>query len=214
MGNLPVTGDAAGEKLTRIVEIFHRAFAAEGVLLRGGFAEPFYQPPLGGSPAEIRFTRDYLNSCLHEVAHWCIAGSARRRQDDYGYWYRPDGRDGEQQLAFFKAEAGPQALECAFAAACGAVFRMSCDNLAGEVRGEAEFATELRGKLRGYLGEGFPPRGARFVEALLAHYRPEVDRSEARAWLGERTRSILAALTGTSGTAESTGNAGSAWEEV
>lgn len=196
MGNFPVTGEAGGGKLSRIVELFHRTFAAEGVRLRGGFPEPFYQAPRGDAPAEIRFTHDYLNSCLHEVAHWCIAGGVRRQSDDYGYWYRPDGRNGEQQLAFFKAEAGPQALEWAFAAACGEGFRMSCDNLAGEVRGEAEFAAELVGKLRSYLGSGFPPRGARFLDALLAEYQPPMEPAGAAAWLAVRTLCAMSAEAG------------------
>jgi elongation factor P hydroxylase len=185
------------DKLSSLVELFHDVFnvpedegeggGGEAVRLRGGFAEPFYRAPGAEAPAEIRFTRDYVNSCLHEVAHWCIAGKTRRLSDDYGYWYRPDGRDGDQQREFFKAEAGPQALEWAFAAACGEEFRMSCDNLAGEVRGEEEFAVELRGKLGGYLENGFPKRGSMFLAALMARYHPEVERRDIAAWLAART---------------------------
>src|SRR3546814_2809228 len=48
------------------------------------------------------------------VAHWCLAGAARRRQDDYGYWYAADGRDLEQQHLFEQVEVKPQALELLF----------------------------------------------------------------------------------------------------
>ncbi|HKP94531.1 MAG TPA: elongation factor P hydroxylase [Fibrobacteria bacterium] len=145
-------------------------------------------PRPGGqrSGAEIRFTRDYLNSSLHEIAHWCIAGRERRRLDDYGYWYRPDGRNGSEQAEFFRAEAAPQSLEWAFAMACGEAFRMSCDNLAGEASGHAEFAAALRGKLAGYLEGGFPVRAGRFLEGLLERFHPGIAEGERLAWLRSR----------------------------
>ncbi|MDB5048927.1 MAG: diaminobutyrate--2-oxoglutarate aminotransferase [Fibrobacteres bacterium] len=174
--------EAAG-KLSAVIDVFHSVFAAEGVRLAGGFPEPFYRAPGSEGRAEIRFTRDYLNSSLHEVAHWCIAGRERRALDDYGYWYRPDGRNGPEQAEFFRAEAAPQSLEWAFAMACGADFRMSCDNLAGDVRGHADFAAALRGKLEGYLVEGFPGRAGRFLEGLMDRFHPEVGAGERQAWL-------------------------------
>ena len=79
--------------------------------LVGGFDEPFYLAFRADGPAEIRFTRDYTGSALHELAHWCVAGEARRRQDDYGYWYAPDGRTNAQQQQFFQVEVTPQAVE-------------------------------------------------------------------------------------------------------
>ncbi len=186
------------DKVLQVVDLFHRVFAesggreGDGTRLQGGYSEPFYRAPNGDAPAEIRFTRDYLNSCFHEVAHWCIAGKIRRLKDDYGYWYRPDGRNGEEQEEFFRAEAGPQALEWVFATACGETFRMSCDNLAGEVKGENEFSTALHRKLRSYLEKGFPPRGGRFLAGLMEIYHPEVDQRDIPAWLSARTLSIQA----------------------
>jgi elongation factor P hydroxylase len=184
------------EKLSQVLGIFHKTFdpSLEGIRLRGGFPEPFYQARKDLAPAEIRFTRDYLNSCFHEVAHWCIAGKQRRDQDDYGYWYRPDGRNGKEQDAFFKAEAGPQALEWAFATACGEQFRMSCDNLAGEVLGEEAFSAELGTKLARYLEKGFPPRGERFLRALMAFYQPEILVGDQRTWLEARTLALTMPL--------------------
>jgi elongation factor P hydroxylase len=183
-GPEPLSQEAA--KLAEVLAVFHAVFAGEHVRLAGGFPEPFYRAPGAHGGAEIRFTRDYLNSSLHEVAHWCIAGRERRRRDDYDYWYRPDGRNGMEQLEFFRAEAAPQSLEQAFAAACDGEFRMSCDNLAGEVKGHEAFAAALREKLAGYLENGFPDRAGRFLDGLLAHFHPEVAVEARDAWLRDR----------------------------
>lgn len=180
-------------KLDRVMRVFHTAFADEGVRVVGGYPEPFYQAPRGGSPAEIRFNRDYLNSCLHEIAHWCIAGRERRARDDYGYWYRPDGRNGSEQREFFRAEAGPQALEWSFALACGEAFRMSLDNLGGEIDGEAEFAAALEGKLAGYLEGGFPPRAERFLLGLMAEFQPGSAARDIAEWIRSRRENAYSA---------------------
>lgn len=172
------------DKLSQIVNLFHRTFSREEyVRLQGGFPEPIYLASTGLFPAEIRFTHDYLNSCFHEIAHWCIAGKERRLQDDYGYWYLPDGRDGMGQQAFFKVESGPQALEWAFATASCEPFRPSCDNLSGEVTGEAEFSCALQGRLADFLQTGFPPRAQKFIHTLMAHFQPEVPTAHISEWL-------------------------------
>jgi len=68
------------------------------------------------------------------VAHWCIAGKNRRKLDDYGYWYSPDGRDNAQQKNFYKVEALPQALEKYFHQCIGSRdFHLSLDNLGSEL---------------------------------------------------------------------------------
>lgn len=172
-------------RLAEVLDVFHALFGP-GVRLVGGYPEPFYLAPDAEGGAEIRFTRDYLNSCLHEAAHWCIAGRERRLKNDYGYWYKPDGRDGSGQIEFFRAEAAPQALEWAFALAVGARFRMSLDNLGGEVSGEAEFAAALMGKLEGYLAGGFPLRAERFLRGLMARFHPEVPGETMGKWLQAR----------------------------
>ena len=98
-------------------------------MLEGGFEEPVYLAgtSVAGEPARIRYTRDYFRSALHEVAHWCVAGPRRRRLDDYGYWYAPDGRDAAAQAEFLRVEVRPQALEALFCAACNHPFRVSLD---------------------------------------------------------------------------------------
>jgi elongation factor P hydroxylase len=66
--------------------------------------------------------KDYLASALHEVAHWCLAGVERRKLEDYGYWYSPDGRSRGEQSAFENVEARPQALEWILSDTCNSCF--------------------------------------------------------------------------------------------
>ena len=71
---------------TQIAGCFNRGLGRElKVRLIGGAEEPFYEPGSAGRYARIRYTRDYAASAQHELAHWCIAGTARRRMSDYGY---------------------------------------------------------------------------------------------------------------------------------
>ena len=118
----------------------------------------------------IYYTRDYFASALHEVAHWCVAGAVRRQQEDYGYWYAPDGRSQEQQLVFEQVEIKPQALEWLFSAACGFRFRVSADNLALSGGPSAEFKQHISQQVHRYLSAGIPARAARFCNALAAFY--------------------------------------------
>jgi elongation factor P hydroxylase len=97
--------------------------------LIGGAQEPLYQPAaIAGQLHSLFYREDFFASALHEVAHWCIAGEARRQQLDFGYWYAPEGRSPEQQKAFETAEIKPQALEWYFSTACGYRFQISVDN--------------------------------------------------------------------------------------
>lgn len=114
----------------KISELFDQCFVeTHKTRLLGGADEPFYQPDgeTSEAVAKIHFRENYASSALHEVAHWCIAGKARRRHQDYGYWYEPD-RDADQQRCFESAECRPQALEWIFSEAAGITFRVSCDN--------------------------------------------------------------------------------------
>ncbi len=200
-------------KLEQVIQLFNELFAEpaqndlESLTARrdlaptrliGGFPEPFYRSPKNGREAEICFTHDYLNSCLHEVAHWCMAGALRRGQDDYGYWYWPDGRDTEKQKEFFKVEAAPQALEWAFAKACDSEFRISCDNLSDipdkEISerefSEKEFSRQLENRLQDFLDKGFPPRAQKWIDCLMENFHPEVSVQNRLAWLTEKTLGI------------------------
>ena len=135
--------------------------------LVGGFSEPFYKAPIGDSLAEVQFTRDYERSALHELAHWCIAGEARRRMDDYGYWYEPDGRTDSQQASFFAVEVKPQALEKHFCHALNVPFDVSVDNLGNTgVDGIDEFKTDVDQQFSLYAATGLPARAAVIYDCL------------------------------------------------
>lgn len=172
---------AAGAEVaeSRALErIFAATFLARwNTELVGGGDEPLYLPADGDCPRHrIIYREDYFSSALHETAHWCIAGEARRALVDFGYWYQPDGRTLDQQRAFERVEVKPQALEWLFTTAAGRPFRLSTDNLRGDdpqSRGaSAEFVTAVEGQARAWcLGGGLPPRGALFIGALADHYR-------------------------------------------
>jgi elongation factor P hydroxylase len=149
--------------------IFHDCFfARHATILEGGGPEPLYlpSPDLERAPHRILYREDFFASALHEVAHWCVAGLARRKLDDYGYWYRPDGRDPREQAEFERAEAGPQALEWIFSEACGFAFHFSADNLASALGPSAEFEEAVRRRKQAYLDHGLPPRAEQFLAAL------------------------------------------------
>lgn len=157
-----------------LVRLFADCFAdSHNTRLIAGATEPEYLPAGPGEPMHrILFTRDYFRSALHEVAHWCVAGEARRQLPDFGYWYAPDGRSATQQQAFEAVEIKPQALEWLFCEAAGHPFRVSLDNLSGEPTDALPFKRNVVEQVRRYLADGIPARPARFVQALLDLYRP------------------------------------------
>ena len=148
----------------QICEIFNRCFAQSQVKLVGGASEPLYEP--GEQESCIYFREDYASSALHEIAHWCIAGADRRQQPDYGYWYR-EKRDIKQQRTFETVEVKPQALEWIFSVAAGIDFRVSCDNFDASTLNMAGFSSEVHAAVIALL-DGLPPRGERFIHALVA----------------------------------------------
>jgi len=152
--------------------LFNRLFLpSHATLLQGGGEEPIYLPATPGQPLHlIRFRHDYFASALHEVAHWCIAGPARRQQVDYGYWYCPDGRNADEQARFEQVEAAPQAVEWLLTLATGARFRLSLDNLNGALSSTRHrFAERVSMHAVRYREQGLPPRAERFARALADH---------------------------------------------
>ncbi|MGM0544767.1 MAG: elongation factor P hydroxylase [Pseudomonadota bacterium] len=138
-----------------------------------GEDEPLYRPADEQTPYhQIIFAHGFFASALHEISHWCIAGAERRKQEDYGYWYLPDGRNAEQQLAFEKAEIAPQALESLFADASGREFHVSVDNLGGDVAVDRDaFAEKVSARAAYYREQGLPLRANAFCCALVRYYR-------------------------------------------
>lgn len=138
--------------------------------LVGGADEPLYVPATADGCAEIRYRQDYFASALHEVAHWCIAGAARRALPDYGYWYAEAGRDAAAQRAFEAAEVGPQAIEALFSAACAWPFRISLDNPGRDDFDPQPFVRAVDAEAARLDDGALPPRAARFRAALRRHY--------------------------------------------
>ena len=159
---------SVGEPLDahQLMRLFNQAFAeSDKTELIGGAAEPYYQP---GPPHCIYFRADYVRSALHEVAHWCVAGRRRRQVPDYGYWYSPDGREAEQQQAFFAVEARPQAIERCFCEAIGIAFSPSVDNVGAHIDPPQmrRFEARIQEWCDQFARTGLPPRAARFVTVL------------------------------------------------
>ncbi len=180
----------------RILErIFASCFEAEyRTILEGGGDEPLYVPADSEArPHRVIYREDYFASALHEVAHWCLAGRTRRAKPDYGYWYAPDGRDAQQQAAFERAEARPQALEWIFSDACGFAFTLSADNLEGGFGPSASFRSAVDAARARFGADGLPSRAARF-RAALDRARSEL---AASASADERTAEKRAARAGT-----------------
>ena len=143
-------------------------------LLIGGADEPLYRPGTAPSePHRIYYRADYFASALHEIAHWCIAGAERRRQEDWGYWYCPDGRSAEQQRAFEAVEVLPQAIEWMFSVAAAVPFRISSDNLlaAGDRTEQGgDFQRAVTAQVQCYRQSALPSRAAQFLFALAGLY--------------------------------------------
>jgi hypothetical protein len=161
-----------------LIRLFEACFARDyNTVLVGGGAEPEYLPADATHPEHrVIFTRDYFRSALHEIAHWCVAGSERRLLADFGYWYAPDGRSAEQQRVFEQVEVKPQALEQLFCEAAGHRFSLSLDNLAGEPTDPRPFALGVQQQRERYLDEGLPERPVRLIHALRAFYFPDSGR--------------------------------------
>lgn len=148
-------------------------FESYQTVLCGGANEPLYEPKqTEQEPNRIYYRYDYFASALHEIAHWCIAGEARRKLVDFGYWYAEDGRNAQQQADFEKVEIKPQAIEWAFSIACAKPFRVSIDNLLAGANNEQVFTCNVEQQLKTYEKTGFPQRAGQFIQALEAFYSP------------------------------------------
>jgi len=155
-----ITKEFCSKKLVKIFDyVFSEDYATR---LVGGGEEPVYIPGVAGEQSRIIFRHDYFASALHEVAHWCVAGDKRRRLEDYGYWYAPDGRTQEQQALFEQVEIKPQALEWIFSMACGYKFRVSADNLLLDAGPSMNFKRNIFRQVKMYC-TSLPQRPMDFV---------------------------------------------------
>lgn len=126
--------------------------------LCGGFSEPFYKPAsIAEDHHEIRYREDFASSALHELAHWCLAGSRRRRRNDFGYWYIQE-RGEIQQRQFEQVEAKPQGLEWILSVAAGVEFCVSRDNFNVDSPDVSFFRQLVRMQAQEQLHARFQPR--------------------------------------------------------
>ena len=158
------------KKLAILVEHFNQLFLeSENTRLKIGAKEPFYRAAREDRAAVI-FSRDnYLSSALHEIAHWSIAGKARRELDDFGYWYQPEGRTVTQQKNFEQVEIKPQAIEWALSLACAHRFHFSADNLSQEIEPSTEFKESVYQQLKAFLIDDKLPLRAQLLFKRLNH---------------------------------------------
>lgn len=160
------------KRLQLIVELFNRHFLKnENTELLGGAAEPLYIPSSCHEQShQLIFRENFVSSALHEIAHWCIAGKARRLQPDFGYWYQPDGRSAAEQEKFESVEIKPQALEWIFSNACGQKFNPSADNLKAspdQISDDTAFKQALIKQVQLWCqSQELPSRAKIFVDAL------------------------------------------------
>lgn len=163
---------AEQQQVDRLIAVFDQTLGLDyNTRLIRGSDEPVYVP--AGDVCryhQIVFAHGYFASALHELAHWCIAGPARRLKEDYGYWYCPDGRDEEAQRLFEQVEVKPQAIEMAFSLACQRDFQVSTDNLAGAEPDREAFTTAVEQQYRHYCEQGFPTRAAALIDVLAASF--------------------------------------------
>ncbi len=165
---------ASNHKSINLIEdAFSKCFLEEyKTILEGGAKEPLYVPDEAGKGVnKLYYREDYLSSALHEVAHWCLAGDARRKSIDFGYWYVPEGRSATQQAKFQSVEARPQALEWLFSLACDCHFQLSLDNhLDLGIRDKYKFACSVAQEARTFILEGLPNRAKSFFMELTRSF--------------------------------------------
>ena len=153
-----------------LIATFNEEFKDLNTLLIGGFDEPFYLAKNSEAFSEIQFRENFPRSALHEVAHWCVAGPERRKQDDFGYWYLPDDRNANQQEDFQRVEKKPQALEMLFSIAANYPFQVSLDNLSQSENDLPAFRDAVTQQATEYCSKGLPERAAVFFQTLADYY--------------------------------------------
>lgn len=165
-------------KYEDIISIFNTCFFEKyNTLLVKGDDEPLYLPCNEQRPHhQLFFAHGFFASALHESAHWLIAGESRRKLEDFGYWYAPDGRTEEQQQLFQSVEVKPQAIEWILSQAAKFRFRVSLDNLNGNEQ-EAEtlkFKEAVYNQVKTYSEKGLPLRANIFRTAICKFYHTDI----------------------------------------
>jgi elongation factor P hydroxylase len=157
-----------------LIEIFGQTFYHQyQTKLVKGNGEPIYLPADDTNlDNRIIFAHGFYASGLHEISHWLVAGTQRRKLEDFGYWYNPDGRTVAQQKTFESVEVKPQATEWSLCVAAGFDFNASCDNLDGEEEPDRmAFQHKVYQQVATFLESGFPKRTQQLINALSAYYQ-------------------------------------------
>lgn len=151
-----------------LIELFNQLFKQSlNTILVKGDDEPIYLPADHEHPNHrVIFAHGFYASALHEIAHWCVAGPERRLLEDFGYWYKPDGRTADEQAEFEKVEVRPQAFEWLMSAAAGHKFNFSADNLASDIGASDSFKTNVLSMVHDLIDQGLPERVGLLVDAL------------------------------------------------
>ena len=156
-----------------LINIFESCFKVSlNTILVDEGDEPVYIPANDTQKEHrIYFAHGYYSSALHEISHWLVAGKQRRQQEDYGYWYAPDGRDQVQQKEFEQVEVKPQAIEWILHQCCQKKFRLSLDNLSLPEQDVRPFAMAVYAQTLKNLEQGVNERVQIFCSALMTHYQ-------------------------------------------
>jgi elongation factor P hydroxylase len=160
-------------QVDRLIEIFDGLFkdSLNTVLVRGE-GEPIYLPADGEHPHHrVIFAHGFFASALHEIAHWCVAGPERRLLEDFGYWYKPDGRTEQEQDEFERVEVSPQAYEWILTVSAGRKFHFSADNLSQGIGASESFKESVAARARHVLVYGMNARLSALSEALRNEYQ-------------------------------------------
>ncbi|MGQ3889091.1 elongation factor P hydroxylase [Legionella sp. CNM-1927-20] len=162
-----------------LITLFNTCFAQKyNTQLVKGIDEPLYLPAdKNRSFHAIYFAHGFFSSALHECAHWLIAGKARRKLIDYGYWYIPDGRTPEEQALFQQVEVKPQALEWILSVATGYQFQFSIDNLNGSPVDMDAFKQAVYEQVINYCNHGLSKRANLFRLCLCHFYQTPLELS-------------------------------------
>ncbi|MBF0783987.1 elongation factor P hydroxylase [Muribacter muris] len=165
-----------------LIAIFNDCFAESyNTRLERGGDYPIYLPAFldeNNTPSErpynvILFAQGFYSSGLHEIAHWLVAGEARRKLEDFGYWYEPDGRSAERQREFEQVEVKPQAIEWILATAANFRYFASSDNLTGDAGDNSAFKQAVYQQVKQYAEKGLPKRAEQLRQALARFYGTE-----------------------------------------
>jgi elongation factor P hydroxylase len=139
----------------QLIKVFNRLFyLTTNTKLVSGSSEPLYLPANSElSHHQIIFANGFFSSALHEISHWMVAGASRRKLEDYGYWYKPEGRTETEQREFEKVEVKPQAIEWILSEACGHVFHFSADNLNATASISDNFKKSVLQQAKSYINQ-------------------------------------------------------------